>query len=143
LAVAPLSHAGPADYQPTFTPAQSSSAPSYGYIGAEGSDVDIPVGAAIKPGLLRYVVEPVLRQSGALTALASGTLDLGNIAGTGGIIFTLAVTFYKTYFQATELNQQLTGGSPRPQSAAKSTFTRTAGVWASSRNSAARPRQRC
>lgn len=80
---------------------------------------------------------------GALTALASGTLDLDNIAGTGGIIFTLAVTFYKTYFQATELNQQLTGGSPRPQSAAKSTFTQTAGVRASSRNSAARHRQRC
>ncbi len=70
---------------------------------------------------------------GALTALAGGTLDLHNIAGTGGIIFTLAVTFYKTYFQATELNHQLTGGLPRAQYAAKSTFTRTAAASRSSR----------
>lgn len=48
---------------------------------------------------------------GALTALATGELVPTNIAGTGGVIFTLAVTFYKTYFQATQFNQQLTGPS--------------------------------
>ena len=69
---------------------------------------------------------------GALTALVSGTFDLDNIAGTGGTIFTLAVTFYKTYFQATGLNQQLTGGLPTAQNAAKSTFTRTGTVQDSS-----------
>lgn len=62
---------------------------------------------------------------GALTALATGELVPSNIAGTGGVIFTLAVTFYKTYFQATQVNQQLTGPPEvAPKRARAATFVR-------------------
>ncbi len=55
--------------------------------------------------------------AGALIALAAGQLDLHNIAGTGGVVFTLAVTFYKAAFQNTELNQQLEGAPDQLQGA--------------------------
>jgi hypothetical protein len=47
--------------------------------------------------------------AGTLIALAEGKLDLHNIAGTGGIIFTLAVAFYKAAFQGTDFNRHLEG----------------------------------
>ncbi len=47
--------------------------------------------------------------AGVLIGLTDGKLDLRNIAGTGGVIFALAVTFYKAAFQGTDINRQLEG----------------------------------
>jgi hypothetical protein len=58
-----------------------------------------------------------------LIALTEGKLDLHNVAGTGGVIFTLAVTFYKAAFQGTALNQQLEGAPVQvSKGAAPATF---------------------
>ncbi len=69
--------------------------------------------------------------AGALIAATEGRLNPHNTAGTAGVIFALAVTFYKTSFQSSQLNQQLEGtlsqGSPdgTPSQVSKGTHPAT------------------
>jgi hypothetical protein len=65
--------------------------------------------------------------AGALIALVDQRADTSDILGTGSLIFTLAVTFYKTCFQSTRLNQRLEGGPEASASkTARATFVRPA-----------------
>ena len=59
--------------------------------------------------------------AGVLTTAVGGNFDLRAISANSAQIFTVAILFYKTYFQNSVINQHLESGTGQPTDGAQPT----------------------